>query len=32
MYQEVARKHPSLAPYFRVSNPSADAPEDLLKR
>ena len=30
MYQEVARKHPSLAKYFRVKN--VDEPVDLLKR
>lgn len=30
MYQEVARKHPSLAPYFRVTN--VHEPVDLLKR
>ena len=32
MYREVARKHPSLAPYFRVTDPSASRPDDLLKR
>jgi hypothetical protein len=33
MYEEVARKHPSLAGYFRVSNPAkSDQPADLLKR
>src|SRR5215510_7350075 len=30
MYQEVARKHPSLAPYFRVTD--VNEPIDLLKR
>ena len=30
MYEEVARKHPSLAPYFRVTD--VNAPVDLLKR
>jgi thymidylate synthase ThyX len=30
MYEEVARKHPSLAPYFRVSD--VREPVDLLKR
>jgi thymidylate synthase ThyX len=33
MYEEVARKHPSLARYFRVSDPANGAqPADLLKR
>jgi thymidylate synthase ThyX len=32
MYREVAKKHPSLAPYFRISDPAAASPEDLLKR
>jgi thymidylate synthase ThyX len=33
MYEEVERKHPSLAGYFRVSNPvKSDQPADLLKR
>jgi thymidylate synthase ThyX len=33
MYEEVARKHPSLAKYFRVSGPvKSDQPADLLKR
>jgi thymidylate synthase ThyX len=33
MYEEMARKHPSLARYFRVSKPpAADDPEDLLRR
>ena len=30
MYDEVARKHPSLRPYFRVSD--IHEPVDLLKR
>jgi thymidylate synthase ThyX len=32
MYKEVARKHPSLARYFRVSDPAMDEPADLLRR
>jgi thymidylate synthase ThyX len=33
MYQEVARKHPSLAAYFRVTDPTKqEQPADLLKR
>jgi thymidylate synthase ThyX len=33
MFEEVARKHPSLAKYFRVSGPvKSDQPADLLKR
>jgi hypothetical protein len=33
MYAEVVRKHPSLARYFRVSDPAkSDQPADLLKR
>ena len=32
MYKEVARKHPSLARYFRVSDPAMDQPADLLRR
>lgn len=33
MYEEVARKHPSLGPYFRVSNPAkSNQPADLLTR
>jgi hypothetical protein len=33
MYDEVARKHPSLARHFRMSGPvTSDRPEDLLKR
>jgi thymidylate synthase ThyX len=33
MYEEVARKHPALAHYFRVSDPAkSDPPADLLKR
>ncbi|HLW54777.1 MAG TPA: FAD-dependent thymidylate synthase [Candidatus Angelobacter sp.] len=32
MYQEVAHKHPSLALYFRVTDPAAATPGDLLKR
>ena len=33
MYEAVARKHPSLAGYFRVSDPARhDAPAELLKR
>jgi thymidylate synthase ThyX len=32
MYQEVARKYPNLAGYFRVSDPLQSRPEELLKR
>lgn len=32
MYQEVSRKYPALAPYFRVKEPVQSAPEELLRR